>query len=59
MRSRRTPGRAEDNETLEEQLCEGLEGHLHGRRPGLGRVNAYLWQVQETRRYGRSDTHLP
>ena len=25
MRSRRTPGRAEDNETLEEQLCEGLE----------------------------------
>jgi hypothetical protein len=25
MRSRRTPGRAEDFETLEEQLCEGLE----------------------------------
>ncbi len=25
MRSRRTPGRAEDFDTLEEQLCEGLE----------------------------------
>ncbi|MDQ2703656.1 MAG: hypothetical protein M3Y43_00670 [Pseudomonadota bacterium] len=25
MRRRRTPGRAEDYETLEEQLCEGLE----------------------------------
>jgi hypothetical protein len=25
MRSRRTPGRAEDRETLEEQLCRGLE----------------------------------
>jgi hypothetical protein len=24
-RKRRTPGRAEDSETLEEQLCEGLE----------------------------------
>jgi hypothetical protein len=24
-RKRRTPGRAEDRETLEEQLCEGLE----------------------------------
>ena len=25
MLKRRTPGRAEDRETLEEQLCEGLE----------------------------------
>jgi hypothetical protein len=25
MRTRRTPGRAEDFKTLEEQLCEGLE----------------------------------
>lgn len=33
QRKRRTPGRAEDRQTLEEQLDEGLEGSFPGSDP--------------------------